>query len=122
MLDHMRTNESVHKITTFTKRERVQNMNSMTKFKPINKYIVISKIDEQLKTDSGLLLSQEDAKSFRYMKALVISVGHEVHTVKDGESIYYDKSAGHTLLIGNDPFTVIREADVVVVLDAEVPD
>jgi co-chaperonin GroES (HSP10) len=97
-------------------------MNNMTKFKPINKYIVISKIDEQLKTDSGLLLSQEDAKSFRYMKALVISVGHEVHTVKDGESIYYDKSAGHTLLIGNDPFTVIREADVVVVLDAEVPD
>ena len=118
----MRTNESVHKITTFTKHEHVQNMNSMTKFKPINKYIVISKIDEQLKTDSGLLLSQEDAKSFRYMKALVISVGHEVHTVKDGESIYYDKSAGHTLLIGNDPFTVIREADVVVVLDAEVPD
>jgi co-chaperonin GroES (HSP10) len=66
--------------------------------------------------DSGLLLSQEDAKGFRYMKALVISVGHEVHTVKEGESIYYDKSAGHTLLIGNEPFTVIREADVVVVM------
>jgi co-chaperonin GroES (HSP10) len=57
-------------------------MNNMTKFRPINKYIVISKVDEQLKTDSGLLLSQEDAKGFRYMKALVISVGHEVHTVK----------------------------------------
>jgi co-chaperonin GroES (HSP10) len=88
----------------------------MKSFRPINKYIVISKVDEQLKTDSGLLLSQEDAKNFRYMKGTVISVGHEVHTVKDGDSIYYDKSAGHTLLIENEPFTVIREADVVVVL------
>jgi co-chaperonin GroES (HSP10) len=89
----------------------------MKEFRPINKYIVIKKVDEQLKTDSGLLLSQEDAKDFRYMKANVIKVGHEVHTVKDGDSIYYDKSSGHTLLIGNEPFTVIREADVVVVLD-----
>ena len=89
----------------------------MKKFRPINKYIVIKKVDEQLKTDSGLLLSQEDASNFRYTKASVVEVGHEVHTVKSGASIYYDKSAGHTLLIGNEPFTVIREADVVVVLD-----
>ena len=34
--------------------------------KPINKYILVSKIDEEVKTQSGLLLSAEDVEGFRY--------------------------------------------------------
>lgn len=85
--------------------------------RPINKYILVNKIDEELKTDGGLLLSQEDAKSFRYAKAKVHKVGHNVDdVVKDGDMIYFDKSAGHTVLIENEPYTIIREADIVIVL------
>jgi co-chaperonin GroES (HSP10) len=36
--------------------------------KPINKYIVVHKLEEELKTESGLLLSQEDASNFREPK------------------------------------------------------
>jgi co-chaperonin GroES (HSP10) len=43
-------------------------------FKPINKYIVVQKLEEELKTESGLLLSQEDANNFRYAKAEVVKV------------------------------------------------
>jgi len=34
--------------------------------KPIGKYIIIKPIEEQLKSDSGLLLTSEDASNFRY--------------------------------------------------------
>jgi len=86
-------------------------------FKPINKYIVVQKLEEELKTESGLLLSQEDANNFRYAKAEVVKVGSNVDVINDGDLIYYDKSSGHTMLIEDEPYTIILERDVVVVLD-----
>ena len=84
--------------------------------KPINKYIVVQKLEEELKTESGLLLSQEDANNFRYAKARVVKVGSNVDVISDGDLIYYDKSSGHTMLIEDEPYTIILERDVVVVL------
>ena len=86
-------------------------------FQPINKYIVVQKIEEELKTESGLILSQEDAKNFRYAKANVVRVGSNVEVINDGDLIYYDKSAGHSMLISDNPYTIILERDDVVVLD-----
>ena len=85
--------------------------------KPINKYIVIQKIEEELKTESGLILSQEDAKNFRYAKAKVVKVGSNIDVINEDDLIYYDKSAGHGMLINDNPYTIILERDVVVVLD-----
>ena len=34
--------------------------------KPIGKYIVITKINEEKKTDSGLILSADDVNAYRY--------------------------------------------------------
>jgi len=49
--------------------------------KPINKYIVIDPIDEQLVSSSGLILSTEDAKAFRYKKANVVESGRTLVTL-----------------------------------------
>lgn len=84
--------------------------------KPIGKYIVIKTIEEEIKTSSGLLLSAEDANQMRYKKGLVIKPGSTVEVIKEGDSIYYDKRAGFTMLIENEPYTIITENDVVVVL------
>ena len=84
--------------------------------KAINKYIIIEKILEEMKTDSGLLLSGEDANEFRYNKGVVVNPGTNVDTVKEGDVIYYDKSSGHTMVIQDKKFTIILERDVVVVL------
>ena len=84
--------------------------------KPIGKYIVIKTIKEELKTESGLLLSAQDASEFRYRKGEVIKQGTDVSVISDGDIIYYDKSAGHEMLIEDNPYTVITERDVVVVL------
>tara|TARA_R100001530_G_scaffold60360_2_gene43616 strand:- start:5010 stop:5267 length:258 start_codon:yes stop_codon:yes gene_type:complete len=84
--------------------------------KPINKYIIIKMIEEELKTESGLLLSAHDASSFRYKKGEVIKAGTHVEVIKEGDIIFYDKSAGHRMLIEDNPYTIISERDVVVVL------
>tara|TARA_R110000751_G_scaffold135641_1_gene238488 strand:- start:735 stop:992 length:258 start_codon:yes stop_codon:yes gene_type:complete len=84
--------------------------------KPINKYIIILPIEEEMVSSSGLLLSAEDSKSFRYKKARVIESGTQVDSIKTGDVIYFDKTAGHSMMIGNDTYTIIVERDVVVVL------
>jgi co-chaperonin GroES (HSP10) len=84
--------------------------------KPIGKYIVINKIEEALKTESGLLLSQEDASGFRYQKGKVVKPGTDVTVIQAGDVIYYDKNAGHDMFIQDKSYMVIVERDVVVVL------
>ena len=84
--------------------------------KPICKYIVIKTIKEELKTESGLLLSSQDASDFRYKKGEVIKPGTQVDVIKEGDIIYYDGAAGHQMLIEDNPYTIIQERDVVVVL------
>lgn len=83
---------------------------------PIGKYIAIKPVEEELKTKSGLLLSAQDAEEFRYKKGLVVKPGSDVSVIKDNDLIYYDRNAGHTMLIDNEQITIIQERDVVVFL------
>mgnify|MGYP003624277320 FL=1 len=84
--------------------------------KPISKYIIIKTVEEEIKTSSGLLLSAEDASQMRYKRGIVIKQGTDVTVIKDNDEIYYDKRAGFTMLIENEPYTIITENDVIVVL------
>lgn len=83
---------------------------------PIGKYIVIKSIEEEVKTESGLILSGDDTNQFRYKKGLVVAPGTDVTTIKSDDTIYYDKGHSFTMLIDDIPYTIIREGDVVVVL------
>ena len=84
--------------------------------KPIGKNIIIQTIDEQIKTESGLLLSSEDANQLRYKKGLIVKSGTEVGSIQDGDTIYYDKRSGYSMIINDEQYTIIQEKDVVVVL------
>lgn len=84
--------------------------------KPIGKNIIVKTIDEEVKTDSGIVLSGKDIEAMRYRKAVVIAAGTEVNDIKTDDVIYYDKSHGFTMLIEDKPHTIIQERDVVVVL------
>ena len=83
--------------------------------KAIGKNIVIEKIEEKITTESGILLSDEDAKSFRYQKGRVIMPGTDVPHLHEGDIIYYDVRNSYTLAIDNTMCTIIQERDVVVV-------
>lgn len=84
--------------------------------KPVGKYIIIKTITEEVKTSSGLLLSQSDVDDFRYRKGEVIKPGTDVTVIKPFDIIYYDKNAGHTMMISDNTYTIIQERDVVIVL------
>jgi co-chaperonin GroES (HSP10) len=81
----------------------------------IGKYIVITPIEEEIKTKSGLILSGDDANQFRYKKGVVVQPGTEVPHIKAGDVIYYDKAHGFTMIIQETQYSVIQERDVVVV-------
>ena len=83
--------------------------------KPIGKYILIQKVKEEIKTESGLLLSADDVKDIRYKKGKVIKPGTDVSVIDSGNVIYYDGRAGYTMVINGEQYTVITERDVVVV-------
>jgi co-chaperonin GroES (HSP10) len=84
--------------------------------KAIGKNIIIKPIDEQIKTDFGLVLSGEESDKIRYKKATVINPGSEVSFIKEGDNIYYDKHAGYTMILNGEQLTLIGERDVVIVL------
>ncbi len=66
-------------------------------------------------TFRSLKKAEEAAK--QHKKGKVIKPGTEVHDINEDDVIYYDKRAGHSMLIDDKPVTIILERDVVVVLD-----
>ncbi len=84
--------------------------------KAVGKYIVITEIKEQHKTDSGILLTSDDSNQLRYKKGLVVIPGTDVDVVKEGDAIYYDKNAGHKMMLNEEVVTIIFERDIVIVL------
>ena len=81
----------------------------------INDYVIVDKIKEGPKKVGGLILTDDTDKDNRYKKANIISVGNEVLVVKEGDSIYYDKHAGHDIGYEDKLYRVIRARDIVVV-------
>ena len=84
--------------------------------KVIGKNIAVRKIDETVKTASGLILSAEESQGFRYQKAEVVLPGTEVTEIPPGSIIYYDNSRAYSIVVDGDRLTIIQERDVVVVL------
>lgn len=84
--------------------------------KPIGKYLVVKDIQENVKTESGLILSGEDTNQLRYKRGMVIAPGTDVEAIQEGDELYYDKAHSFTMLIDDMQYTIIQERDVVVVV------
>ena len=83
--------------------------------KAVNNYIIIKKIKEAVKKVAGLELTEKQNSDVRYLKAEVISCGTLVIGVEVGDTIRYDKDAGHGIEWNEDLFHVITVGDVVIV-------
>lgn len=81
--------------------------------KPIQKFIALKKIIEEVKTTSGLVLTAKDASEMRYQKGEIIAVGDEVPNIKSGDIVLYDTSNSYTMLINEEPVTIIQYREVV---------
>lgn len=81
----------------------------------INYYLVVDKIKEAPKKVGGLELTESQDKDVRYSKGKVMSVGDQVPVVKVGDTIRYDKHAGHGIEYDEKLYYVIKISDVVIV-------
>ena len=85
--------------------------------KAVGKYIVIKPIKEvNATTKGGLILTEKQREDVRFQKAKVVKVGDSVVAVKQDDIIYFDKAAAHRIEIEKEPYQVIRQENVVVVL------
>ena len=85
--------------------------------KAIGRNIIIEKIKEgTTTTKGGLLLAENQREDIRYVEATVLSVGEQVEGLKEKDSIFFDRHAGHKIEIDKKTYHVIKNQDVVVVL------
>jgi len=79
--------------------------------------LIIKKIEESnQKTKGGLLLTEKQREDVRFQQAKVINIGDAVIAIKQNDIIYFDKAAAHRIEIEKEPYHVIRQENVVVVL------
>jgi len=83
--------------------------------KAINHYVVVDKTKTEHKKVAGLIMTEDLDQENRYIKAKVISTGNLVEGVEDGDSIHYDKHAGHGIQYKDKLYFVIKASDIVLV-------
>ena len=83
--------------------------------KAVNNYIIVETIKTEPKKIAGLIMTEELDSDNRYIKANVISVGNLVEGIKEKDTVYYDKHAGHGVQYKNILYQVIRSGDVVLI-------
>ena len=85
--------------------------------KAIGRNLIIEKTKEgTTKTKGGLLLAENQREDIRYTKATIITVGNDVPSLKKDDIIFFDRHAGHKIIIDKQTYHVIKIQDVVVVL------
>ena len=71
--------------------------------KAIGRNLIIQKIEQNItKSQGGLLLNKNDRSDIRYVEAKVISIGDEVQGLKEEDTIFYDRHAGHFIELSCD--------------------
>ena len=82
--------------------------------KAVNHYLIIDMIKEEPKV-GGLILTEQTDEDNRYLKAKVVSIGNNVEGIEEGDTIYYDKHAGHGIQHKDKFYGVIKQQDVVLI-------
>ena len=81
--------------------------------KAVNNYIIVENIKNDPKKIKGLIITEDLDVDNRYIKAKVVSIGNLVEGIKDNDTVYYDKHAGHGVQYKDTLYQVIRSGDVV---------
>ena len=83
--------------------------------KAVNYYIIVDKIKQEPLKQNGLILTESIETDVRYLKGKVVSCGNMTQGLSEGDTIYYDKHAGHGISFDNKLYYVIKQGDVVIV-------
>ncbi|MBI5102769.1 MAG: co-chaperone GroES [Nitrospirae bacterium] len=86
------------------------------KFKPLKDRVFVSYSEEGERTAGGLYIP--DSAKEKPQKGVVKAVGSEVKEIKVGNTILFDKYSGSKVNIDNDEYLIIKEEDILGIVEA----
>jgi chaperonin GroES len=86
------------------------------KFKPLKDRVFVKYSDEGEKTAGGIYIP-ESAKE-KPQKGVVEAVGTEVKEIKVGNTILFDKYSGSKVNIDNVEYLIVKEEDILGVIES----
>lgn len=93
------------------------------KIKPLFDRIVIEPLDAEEKTKSGIVLLAKDQEKPQIARIVAVGPGGQVDgkdvtmVVKVGDKVLYSKYAGSEYKIDDKTFTVMRQSDVLAIVE-----
>ena len=82
--------------------------------KAIGTHVIVRKVKEEIKSKSGLIVTDAHDMKIRYKLAEVLSVGDDVKDLKEGDQVYYDSAAESEIRIRGEKLSVIPDRGIVV--------
>jgi len=76
--------------------------------------VVVRKVHEEVKRNSGLITTEYTDKNIRHKKAEVVAVGDAVKGLSEGDMVYYDFAAGSDIRIQGESLIVVPDRHVAI--------
>ncbi len=84
--------------------------------KAIGNFVVLSKLEEEVKNKNGLIMTEAADAKIRYKLAEVVSVGDLIKDLEPGEKVYYDVAGASDIRVEGKKYSVVTDRGIVVKL------
>ena len=85
--------------------------------KAVNDYVIVKSKKTGPKKVGGLLITDATDTEGRYNLATVVSISEDFKHVSNGDTVWYDRHAGHDVTFDGDLYRVIKIRDIAMVDD-----
>lgn len=84
-------------------------------FKPLNNMVIIKKLDEEVKSKSGIILAPSSEGRERNDLGEVIAIADSINELIIGDKVIYSKYAGSSLKQDGEDYLIIDIDDILAV-------
>lgn len=82
----------------------------------LNNFILVRRIEEEVKKESGLIVTDLTDKAIRYKLGEVVSAGEDVFGLDPEDRIYFDSAASSEIRIKGEKLLIVPDRQVVIKL------
>ena len=86
--------------------------------KPLRNFLLVKRNDVEEKSSGGIILAPSEGEE-KACTGFVQSVGSKVKDVKPLDEIYFGKFSGNDVAMKGDDYVLIKEEDVLAIIDKD---
>ncbi len=94
------------------------------KFRPLHDRVIVKRLDEQEKTAGGIIIPDTAKEKPQQGKVIAVGTGTTLKNgetiapqVKEGDRVLFSKYAGTEVKFGDEEHLIMREDDILAILD-----